>query len=450
MRDVSGQTLRAPIRMEAVWTRGVNSLQQLECRYKERMKGHHDALGPLRTLPKERTTLGNVWNSSLLSDLSACVYVHVPFCSRLCRFCNLRRQVSDPPQDYVQTILSQMGSFSHLPSVENMRINAVYFGGGTPTVLSPSDLGMILNGLKEAFVVEVGAEVTVETSLSDLTDEHLDMFEIEGVNRISLGVQTFTNRGRRLLGRKGCGQDITHRIEQILNRGFDNVSLDLIYNYPGQTLDELTYDLHCITDLNISGLSLYPLMLHEGSMIFREIEEERLKPPLGVEVERSFYEKIYAHLRMHGFEILELTKMVRPGRDQYQYIRTRYSGGSTLAFGAGAAGKLGRFAYHNPLAVDEYRAQLDKPIRDLQGLCRSGFEENVYKMIGLVQMGRFPQEHVWPEAEPWLAPLRKSLLGEGLLQEGANGLTLSRTGLFWGNNIAREIAMTAASQNYGE
>jgi len=319
----------------------------------------------------------------------------------------------------------------------------VYFGGGTPTTLKAADLRKILQSLKSNLTLSPDAELTIETTVSDLTEDKIAVFKDEGINRFSVGVQTFCDRGRRLLGRIGTGKYAAEKLASLLDEGFQNVGMDLIYNYPGQSEDELKEDLRVMDSLNIAGFSFYSLILLKGTPLHQMIKMGRC-PPLGdLKQEWIFFEMILDYFLNRGFEILELSKLVQPGRDNYEYIRIRYENGDTLALGAGAGGRLGNMMYMNPLDIEAYRQQ----VSSATGLPMMGFKVDnrydfIHNIIGKIEFGRLNWTDLGylSEDSEHLRQFADKLAAIDLLQTDPSGFSLTRKGVFWGNNIAREFA----------
>ena len=416
-----------------------------------RMMGHHQALAPLRRLPTQAAALSEYLEQAELSAKPRCLYVHVPFCSKICTFCNMRRSSCEPPAHYADLVVRQIKQLGGVPALRGGTYAAVYFGGGTPTILSGKDLAGILRALRDAFPLTPDCEITVESSLTELTDDKLDAIQAGGVNRLSLGVHTFSDAGRRCLGRRGDGAYALRRLETILASGPRNASIDLIYNYPDQTPAELSGDLARILRLNLAGLSYYSLHLSEGSALGRRLRQSGTDYARDtLEREYEFWSRIYHTLTGAGFEPLELTKLVRPGRDAYRYIRIRNGGGDTLPFGAGAGGRLGRLSLQIPEDPAQYAAFLDQPFeRQYSGRLLDPAHETLHRQVGKLQLGYLDAEGETPasvDAAAAFEALCAFAVENGLGTVQAGRLTLSPTGIFWGNNLAHRYAELLASQ----
>lgn len=419
-------------------------------RYTERLRSHHDALAPLRALVAPATDFAARLQEMPMNRQPRTIYIHTPFCTHNCTFCNLNRRRERPPEEYAELIVREIETYATYRYVSEGRYSAVYFGGGTPTSLPPKALQKILATLHSHLNVSPSAEVTIETTVSDLTEDHIAVFRKSGVTRFSIGVQTFSPRGRELLGRWGTGEAAIAKLNALLNAGFRDVGIDLIYNWPGQSEEDLLEDLDVIKSLDLAGLSFYALILMEGTALHRMISTGQ-SPLMGNLVqEKRLFDLILDKLTGQDFSLLELTKLVKPGRDEYRYVRIRYDNGDTLALGAGAGGRLGDQVYRNPSDLLRYRQHVESPV----GSPGMSFRvDHLYdlanRLVGKLEFGGFKWSALkaFPnggDAIGTMHTLIKELAADGLVQTDSHGLALTRNGTFWGNNIAREFASTLA------
>jgi len=378
------------------------------------------------------------------------IYIHTPFCTHNCTFCNLNRRRERPPEEYADLIVREIETYAAYRYVSEGRYDAIYFGGGTPTSLPPRALQKILEALHSHLNVSPSAEVTIETTVADLSADHIAMFKENGVTRFSVGVQTFSLRGRQLLGRWGTGEAAIAKLNALFDAGFQDVGIDLIYNWPGQSEKEILEDLEVIKSLDLAGLSFYALILMEGTTLHQMISAGE-SPPMGdLEQERRFFDLILDALTTQGFSLLEFTKLVKPERDEYRYVRIRYDNGDTLALGAGAGGRLGDQIYRNPSDIPRYRQQVENPAESsIMGFRLDRSYDLANRLIGKLEFGGFE----WSALEAFpndgdtigtMHTLIKELAADGLVQTDSHGLLLTREGTFWGNNIAQEFASTLA------
>lgn len=356
------------------------------------------------------------------------IYIHVPFCNKICSFCSLRRSLQQPSAQYDQYVVQEIEKYAQLPAIQNMTFDAIYFGGGTPTTLSDAALKNILQALNKNFKQTDDVEITVETTVSELTDEKIHILQENGVNRFSVGVQTFSDAGRAQMNRKGSGKTAYETLYKLKNNTNAIISMDLIYSYEGQTAQDLQEDLKKINALNLDGFSMYSLIDMKP--------DEKLSEQALEEDEKNFY-YIAEQMQKQGYHFLELTKMVKD--DPYKYIMNRHHGADTLPLGAGAGGSVGGLMMMNEINVDKY-AESVQNIEKRQGmLFADEYVENV-RFKGDVQSLYLPKNTtLYTDMAQYEAILAELLQGNYVTPEG-DFYRLTNKGIFWGNNISRMLS----------
>ncbi|SHH71975.1 oxygen-independent coproporphyrinogen-3 oxidase [Caloranaerobacter azorensis DSM 13643] len=412
--------------------------------YSIRQRSHHASLVKLKDAFTDRQNHIEYIKKVLKTkaDRPRAIYIHIPYCVKLCSFCNLNRvKLDSSVEDYHKLIIRQIKSIADYEYIQSKEFESVYFGGGTPTVLSAKQIEAILKTMHDLLPISRDAEISVETSISELTEEKLDVMKEMGVNRFSIGVQTFVDRGRRQLGRRGSGYDAIKKIQKVIDKGFKNTNIDLIYNYPGQTKEELYFDLKIIKELDIAGISYYSLILHEGSMLSKLIKEGKIAEPPGIEEEKIFFDIIYEELLDSGFDVLEITKLVKKNRDKYQYIQVKNRAGDCLAFGNGAGGRLKNYLYYNQPTISKILYKI-LPVSPMGKVITNNYNV-VDKMIGQVQFGYISFNQLDAETNEKMYQYCKDfidrLLENGLIKKDGNKYKLTKDGIFWGNNICSDF-----------
>lgn len=409
--------------------------------YKVRYRSHHDASRSLKArytseVPKE-VYVAETLNAPARSR--RVIYIHVPFCNKVCSFCPFHRPDELKRREYHNYLLEEIRRVREYPYMQ-APIDAINFGGGTPTALLPEQMDEVLTALHESFTITPGAEISVETSATELTEEMLRVLKKGGVNRLSVGVQSFDDEARKMLGRRGDGARAEESIRRALSCGITNTNIDLIYNYPGQDEARLMWDLEKIRSLGIAGLSFYALMLHEKTPLYDRLSEEQKRDMTDLEKEYRLFSLILDELGKDGFAPLELTKLVRNGLDKYDYMNIRHSGGSCIALGHGAGGNIEEYLYHNsvhtPLLSDELRvSSMGRVVKPMYRV----LDAFIYEM----QQGKIPlakySEKLGRKLEAELKDLMQEFLDAGYLEKAEDGLRMTKSGLFWGNNMIDSI-----------
>lgn len=409
--------------------------------YTVRYKSHHDAAKALKTrytsdIPREEY-LEEKLNSP--AESRRVIYLHVPFCNKVCSFCPFHRPDELKRREYHHYLLEDIKKIQEYPYMQ-AEIDAVNFGGGTPTALLPEQMDEILSALRQSFHISKNAEISVETSATELTEEMLAVLVEGGVNRLSIGIQSFDNDARKLLGRRGSGERAAESIKRAIHAGIPNTSIDLIYNYPGQTEKRLEKDLEMITSLGIAGISFYSLMIHEKTPLYNRLNEYEKQELMDTEKEYRLFAMILDELGKSGFKPLELTKLVRNGLDRYEYMNIRHTGGSCIAIGHGAGGNIEEYLYHNsvhaPMVSD--RIAVSAMGRVVSPAYRM-LDELIYDMQkGQIRLEEY-SEKLHRDLDRELKELVSQLMDEELLVRKDGLLVMTGKGLFWGNNIIDSV-----------
>lgn len=397
--------------------------------FQTRMKTHHSAMAEGKEYvlgPKKVVEV--LKEESLVAHTNGTIYIHIPFCKKICSFCNMRRSLSNPKAGYGQTIIREIESYSELPYIKAQIFDAVYFGGGTPTTLDVNDLRDILKALKKNFTFTSDAEFTIETTVTELDNEKLDMFLQEGVTRFSVGVQTFNDSGRKLMGRIGDGSYAYAKLKQIKDMGFHTVTMDLIYNYENQSISMLKDDLDKIISLNLDGFSMYSLINMKNTNITSAQSDDK---------DLELFNFIADYMKEAGYNFLELTKMVK--KDKYKYIMNRHQGADTLPLGAGAGGSINGMAIMNPIVLEEYEAYVAN-IHDKMGMHFAPSYKEITKFKGDIQTLHIPRNKSLYKNIDNYHNLLKRLIDEEMVVKVEDGYKLTQKGVFWGNSISRELS----------
>ena len=241
------------------------------------------------------------------------IYIHIPFCRARCSYCDFATGAYSGPlaERYVHALAEEIRAFPAHES-EADEADTLYFGGGTPSLLSPTQVAHILEAVRDRFTVRTDAEVTMEMNPGTVSPGILREFQILGINRASFGAQTFDDRELRQLGRTHNAQDVRQTIAFLRQAGFRNISFDLIAGLPRQTLKAWQRNLDEALKLRPEHLSLYLLEVHEGTPLADQIKRGRLPQPdddLAAEMYRLMLDKASAA----GYEHYEISNLTLPG-----------------------------------------------------------------------------------------------------------------------------------------
>jgi oxygen-independent coproporphyrinogen-3 oxidase len=270
------------------------------------------------------------------------IYIHIPFCRSRCSYCDFATGAYEGAlaEQYVRSLAREIESFETADAREEEEVDTVYFGGGTPSLLTRAQVARVLEAVRKRFRVCVDAEVTMEMNPGTVTPELARAFRSEGVNRASFGAQTFDDRELRRLGRTHTADDTRRTFETLRDAGFDNVSFDLIAGLPRQTLDAWGRNLEEALALAPEHLSLYLLEVHEGTPLAAQIREGRYPSP-DADTAAEMYRLLVERTRERGYEQYEISNFCLRGRESRHNMKY-WTGAPYYGFGCSAHSFDGR------------------------------------------------------------------------------------------------------------
>lgn len=241
---------------------------------------------------------------------AAGLYVHVPFCSSRCSYCDFATGLyqRELAETYVSALVTEIKS-SHY---QGEHADTIYFGGGTPSLLTPAQLDRILATLHDHFAIDPASEITLEINPGSVNEEKLRAFRSVGINRASFGAQTFDDRELAKLGRSHSAADTLKTFHDLRRAGFDNVSFDLIAGLPGQTLDGWQRNIKQALDLRPEHLSFYLLEVHQGTPLAEHIRRG-IQPEPDDDLAGVMYEWMLEQASEAGYEHYEISNLCQPG-----------------------------------------------------------------------------------------------------------------------------------------
>lgn len=269
-------------------------------------------------------------------------YIHIPFCRQKCNYCSFV-SFAKPEliADYIVALKSEIKHF-----YKGETINTLYFGGGTPSLLKVANFEEIL----ELFNLRKETEITAELNPENLTLEYLSGLKKVGINRLSLGCQTFDEEILRLIGRRHSAFDVENSVKMAQEIGFDNISLDFIYGLPNQTIQSFAHDLIRAKALGIQHVSLYGLKVEEGSAFYKNIPENLADDDLQAEMYLKAIETL------DDFEHYEISNFARTEGLNFKskHNLNYWNNENYYGFGVAAHGYVGNVRYNNSTNLDEY------------------------------------------------------------------------------------------------
>ncbi len=239
------------------------------------------------------------------------LYVHIPFCQRKCIYCDFYSiETVTLMEGFLDALDAEIALAS--PVGDGETFDTLFFGGGTPSLLAPSELERVMRSLRRAFTLDRDAEITLETNPGTVSLEKLRDYRSLGVNRLSIGIQSFDEKELRFLGRIHDAAEAVRCVELAREAGYANVSVDLIYSLPGQRAGEWERTLSKALELRPDHLSAYSLIVEDDTPLARMVSA-KLVSPNPVEAEAALYERTMDVMERSGFEHYEVSNYARPG-----------------------------------------------------------------------------------------------------------------------------------------
>ena len=242
---------------------------------------------------------------------TAC-YIHIPFCDHKCIYCDFYSIItSDNIQSFLEYLKKEISHYAEKYS-DGRELISIYFGGGTPSLMEPEYLSQVIHVLKANFVVRKDAEVTMETNPGTVSLEKMKMFRQIGINRISIGIQSFDNEDLNFLTRIHNSETAIKTVKEAAEAGFENISLDLIFNLPGQTKKKWKKNLEQAIKLPVKHISAYSLILERGTILNKMVLDGKVKIQ-DEDYDAKLYQTTIDFLTSKGFYQYEVSNFAKPG-----------------------------------------------------------------------------------------------------------------------------------------
>ena len=367
-------------------------------------------------------------------------YVHIPFCTQICYYCDFSKVfIKNQPVDaYLEHLIQETRSY------EIGKLRTLYIGGGTPTALSAQQLAYLLTELPKVMDLSEVEEFTIEANPGDLDPDKIAVLKESQVNRVSLGVQTFDNKMLKKIGRSHQEQDIYDNVRHIKQAGFDNISIDLIYALPGQTMDQVKENVAKAIDLDIPHMSLYSLILENHTVFMNRMRRGKLPLPKE-ELEAEMFEYIIEELEKAGFEHYEISNFSKPGFESRHNL-VYWDNAEYYGLGAGASGYVDgiRYKNHGPIrhyleAVEAGKARITEEHLTLEEKMEEELFLGLRKKTG-VSKARF-EEKFGISFDQRYGQVVASLTEQGLLVPDDKQVRMTKRGLFLGDTVAEKFIL---------
>lgn len=370
------------------------------------------------------------------------LYIHIPFCESRCIYCGFySTTLAQLKELYVEAVCKEVSNALRFKNTFG-NFSTVYLGGGTPSQLSPALLHRLFEHLKiggEANSKRL--EITMECNPDDLTDDYAAALRDLPVNRISMGAQTFSDDRLRFLHRRHTSRQVSEAVERLRHVGIDNISIDLMFGFPGETLSDWEADIHQALALQVEHISAYSLMFEEGTPLYALREQGKVKEA-DEELSLKMYETLIDRLTAAGYEHYEISNFARPGFHS-RHNSSYWDGTPYIGLGAAAHSYDIDSRWWNVSNVREYirRVQHDEsPIEETEVL-NDETRYNDAVMTALRTREGLPLERLSESQRQYLLSQARTHLERQLITMEDNHLRLTRQGLFVSDMVMSDLMM---------
>ena len=374
------------------------------------------------------------------------LYIHIPFCRKKCKYCDFLSFPCTSEQvyrEYVTALCMEMDS--RREDCESYVVDSVFIGGGTPSLISPEDIRRLMDTVRKDFHLAEDAEITIETNPASITQAKLDAYLASGINRISIGIQSFDNHILRRLGRLHDKNEAFQKIQMVRKSGFTNINIDLMFGIPEQPMKTWLDTIRQGIFLGPQHISLYSLQLEKGTPLYKEVYEDKLFAPTPEILDREMYHEAIRLLRPAGYVHYEISNTAFPGKERKHNLKY-WSYDEYLGLGPGASSFFGgqRFKNHGKMnryidAIKKHQVPMDE--RSIERYSEQE-EMGIYVFTGLrkaegISLDDFRQRFerdLFSVYDP--AILRRY---KGLLKLSENQLYLTDAGMDVSNTVMAEF-----------
>lgn len=355
------------------------------------------------------------------------IYIHIPFCKRKCGYCDFHVFVN-MQKEYTRYVDHLIKEISLYPEYY---YDTIYFGGGTPSVLDVSDIKRILSVLK----YDDNTEITLEMNPTDIPFDKLCELREAGVNRLSIGFQSFNDNILKFMDRTHTVSDAIATYMDARSAGFDDISIDIIFSVPNQSIEDVAYDLKCIKDINPDHISIYSLIWEEGTAFYRNLINGKVKA-LDEDIEADMYELIINELTNQGYEHYEISSFAKDkkyGRHNLKYWENK----EFIGVGVKASSYYEGQRYDKIKMLRKYYAKIDENIIPIDERTIEIVDKieslKLSNMLGLRMLS------IGVKKENIPLDILKRLINKGYIYEDDGMIKLSRRGMLLANEVFVEF-----------
>lgn len=371
-------------------------------------------------------------------------YIHVPFCQTHCLFCGFFKKGYNEKESalYTDALILELQLWADKPAQQEGPIHAVYFGGGTPTALEAVDLKRLLVAIPRYLPLANDCEITMEGRVHNFGPEKMEACLAGGVNRFSLGVQTFDTKLRQSMRRVADKDTIISALSHLRDYDQAAIVIDLIYGFPDQTLEMWEEDLQIFLDLGLDGVDLYQLNIFPNTPLYTAIQKERMAPGLDIPTRAKMYARGCEVMADNHYRRLSVNHWGRTTRERNIYNQLMRSPSNCLAFGPSAGGSIGAYSYMTQGDYANWKESVFAGQKPIAMLMNNGPHHTLKKTItGEFELCRINLKAISTafglDIHACLRPLFDQWTSAGLMEQKRGWAILTTAGQFWQVNLSQ-------------
>ncbi len=363
------------------------------------------------------------------------IYIHIPFCASRCIYCGFYSTIGRRglQERYIKALIKEYDM--RRDYLGNKTIDTIYIGGGTPSLLSTENIKELTDSIGTC-----NNEFTMECNPDDITDELASTIERTNINRISMGVQTFSDKRLNFLHRRHSASQVPEAIKRLRSVGINNISIDLMFGFPGETLEEWQSDLSHAIEQNVEHISAYSLMYEEGTPLFRMMQEGKIKEN-DEETSAQMYEMLIDMLTHAGYEHYEISNFSKKGFHS-RHNSSYWNGTHYIGLGAAAHSYDGKSRQWNVSDVEQYIYNIENGVIPME----IEYLDEVTKYNDLITTALRTRDGInldtlSDEQRAYITRYAHKSIDAGLLCITDNNIHLTRKGLYVSDDVMADLIM---------
>ena len=373
------------------------------------------------------------------------IYIHIPFCKSKCAYCDFVSfpNIKEKEEQYISSVIKEIQNEDWEYINKNYQVTTIYIGGGTPSFIDAKSIKKIVDSLKSKIKnldnnKDSNIEITMEMNPGTVTQQKLEVYKNTGINRVSIGLQTTNNNLLKQIGRIHTFEQFLDTYKMLKEAGFDNINVDLMLGLPNQTIEDLKQSIEEVLKLEPNHISVYSLILEEGTPLFNMIEEGKLTLP-DEEIERQMYWYVKNKLELAGYNHYEISNFAKQGKESKHNLNC-WNQEEYIGFGLAAHSYFQDKRYSNTCDIEKYMKNFPKELHETQTI---EDKKKEYMLLGLrkidgIQISKFKEKFVDNPIYIYKDELAK-LIEQDLLEIDGDYIRLTNKGLDFANIVWEEF-----------